>query len=265
MMFGDEKGSFTGAAGRCIGAFEQAEGGVLLLDEVGELTYLAQSVILRILDDKNIMRMGSSDEFPVDVRILATTNRSLEAMVEEGTFRRDLLYRLNRLTISIPPLRQRRAEVPLLIDFFRERSCELYGRLIKGFQPEALQALERFPWPGNVRQLRNVIESAVARCKGDMIEPSHLPDYVFNGKSSPKNGSTIDEQSWRLRDPISLKDQLSLWEVQLIRRAMNAAAGDRTTASRLLRIPVRTLSYKLKLHGLLSTEWSKEPVDKLLS
>lgn len=265
ILFGHEKGSFTGATDRHIGAFEHTDGGVILLDEIGELTLAAQSVILRVLDDKQITRVGSSREFSVDVRILATTNRSLAAMVEEGTFRRDLFYRLNRLTLTIPPLRQRRAEIPLLINLFQEAFCKSYSRSIGGFQPEALEVLERFTWPGNIRQLRNVIESAVLRCKGDTIGLFHLPDYVINNKLLPKSRPTFGDKAQKLRDSISLKDQLSLWEVQLIRHAMNATAGDRTAASRLLRIPVRTLSYKLKLHGLVDTDWSKKPVDELLS
>jgi transcriptional regulator with PAS, ATPase and Fis domain len=208
------------------------------------------------------MRVGSSRELLVDVRILATTNRSLAAMVEEGTFRRDLFYRLSRLTLSIPPLRKRRAEIPLLSDLFREELCQEYGRSISGFRPEALDALERFSWPGNIRQLRNVVESAILRCKGDMIELSHLPDYVINNKASPNSRSVFRNDAWCPREPISLKDQLSLWEVQLIRNAMSATAGDRTAASRLLQIPIRTLSYKLKLHGLLDTDWSKETRDE---
>jgi len=265
VLFGHENGSFTGATDCCVGALEQTDGGVLLLDEIGELTLAAQSVILRVLDDKKIARVGSSREISLDVRILATTNRSLVSMVEEGTFRRDLFYKINRVTLSIPPLRERQKEIPLLIDLFRDEFCKSYTRIIRDFRPETRDALERFSWPGNIRQLRNVVESAVVRCKGDMIELFHLPDYVVNNKPSPKSASVSVKQTWQLREPISLKDQLSLWEVQLIRRAMKATAGNRSAASQLLRIPLRTLSYKLKLHGLLESDWSKRPEEKLLS
>jgi DNA-binding NtrC family response regulator len=265
VLFGHESDSFPGASDCCVGALEQAVGGVLLLDEIDKLTLASQSVVLRLLDDKKITLVGSSQEISVDVRILATTNRCLAAMVEEGTFRRDLFYRINRDTLSIPPLRERQKEIPLLIELFREEFCKTHACFVRGFSPETRDALERFYWPGNIRQLRNVVESAVARCKGDMIELSHLPDYVISNKPSPKTASVFAEQNWQLREPISLKDQLSLWEVQLIQRAMSATAGNRNAASQLLRIPLRTLSYKLKLHGLLDTDWSKTPVEELLS
>src|SRR5688572_2585989 len=187
-LFGHEKGAFTGAQARRAGLFCDGDGGTVLLDEVGELPAALQVKLLRVLQERVVRPVGSSEEVPVDVRILAATNRDVEADVEQGRFRQDLYYRLNVIRLSLPPLRDRREDVPLLADKFRERFAHEMGKDIVGFTPDALRAIERYDFPGNVRELENIVERAVALAGSRVIGLGDLPQAVSGQLGAPEPG-----------------------------------------------------------------------------
>jgi two-component system NtrC family response regulator len=181
-LFGHEKGAFTGADRPKIGRFEQASGGTLFLDEVGEMSPAIQAKLLRVLQERKIERLGGVKPVDVDVRILTATNRNLERMVQEGTFREDLYYRLKVVTMTIPPLRERREEIPILAELFVKQLGHEMGRGAMGIEPAVLDRLFHHSWPGNVRELRNVIQRAIVLCEGDDIRPTHI---VLETKAPP--------------------------------------------------------------------------------
>ena len=184
-LFGHEKGAFTGADRKRIGKFEQASGGTLFLDEVGDMPPLVQAKVLRLLQEQKFERVGGNETIQTDVRIITATNRNLEAMVEVGEFREDLLYRLNGVTIRIPPVRERRSDLEPLISHFLGRSVRAMSRLdIEGVGPDALSVLLKYDWPGNVRELESVVRQAVLNCNGPVIAAEHLPAEVRAGGSS---------------------------------------------------------------------------------
>ncbi|RLA95000.1 MAG: sigma-54-dependent Fis family transcriptional regulator, partial [Deltaproteobacteria bacterium] len=166
-LFGYEKGAFTGAYAQTIGKFEYADGGTLFLDEISTLKPELQAKLLRVIEEKRIQRIGSARPIPVDVRIIAATNMDLKKMVEEGKFRQDLYFRLNVLPIQLPPLRERKDDIPLLLDYFVKKFNEKYRRKVKGFSPEAVEALKQYQWPGNVRELENLVERMVVLSDGE--------------------------------------------------------------------------------------------------
>ncbi|GAB4331584.1 MAG: sigma 54-interacting transcriptional regulator [Candidatus Abyssubacteria bacterium] len=174
-LFGHEKGAFTGAQYRRKGKFELADGGTLFLDEIGEISQKMQVDLLRVLDEKNIRRVGGEKEISVDFRLIAATNKDLEASVEAGTFRNDLYYRLNVFSIVIPPLRERRSDIPLLAEHFLKKYCENTNKHIESIAADAMDLMVNHAWPGNVRELENAIERAVVVCKSNVIGPEHLP------------------------------------------------------------------------------------------
>ena len=183
-LFGHEKGSFTGAERRRIGKFEQCNGGTLFLDEVGDMSPLVQGKVLRLLQEQRFERVGGNDTIETDVRLLAATNRPLEEMVESGDFRGDLFYRLNVVTILLPPLRERAADIPLLLQYFLTRvRKELNKPEIEGISPEALHALQQYSWPGNIRELQSVVRQCVLKATGPVIVPDFLPRSVFDSDS----------------------------------------------------------------------------------
>jgi DNA-binding NtrC family response regulator len=180
-LFGHEKGAFTGAAERRLGRFELANGGTLFLDEIGEAPLNTQVKLLRVLEQREVMRVGGHEPLRVDVRVVAATNRPLREHVEEGTFRPDLYYRLNVLTIYLPPLRERREDIPLLVRRFIQEFSERHDRPFHGISPEALQILIEYPWPGNVRELRNLVESMVVLSPGREITADDIPREIRDG------------------------------------------------------------------------------------
>ncbi len=259
MLFGHEKGAFTGAARRSIGMFEQADGGILFLDEVGELSASAQAGLLRAVETKKIARLGSSTEMTVDVRVIAATHCHIEDMVREGTFREDLLYRINTITFELPPLRKRRDEIEPLAALFLKRANESWGRSVKAIHPAAMEKLREYDWPGNIRQLRNVIERGVLCCRGDQMALSDLPQPILNARYPKSIRPPAPALADGTDEPIlPYKEQLRLWEVDTIRQAMQRSAGNQRAAARLLRIPRSTLAYKLEAYGLAAERWDVE-------
>lgn len=244
-FFGHERGAFTGAVNRAIGVFERANGGVLFLDEIGELTLGAQAALLRAIETRRITRVGASTELAVDVRIVAATHCDLDAMVEDGTFRQDLFFRLNGVKLDVLPLRERSDEIEALVRLFVDRARQEWGARVRDVTREAMEVILRYGWPGNVRQLKNAVERAVLLCTSDSIGVSDLPDYVFE----------VAAQKSETRPPVSalpdlgLREQMLKYERALIEEALRRAAGNRRAAAKLLRIPVRTFFRKMRAPG----------------
>ena len=230
-FFGHEKGSFTGADAQRAGRFEQADGGTLFLDEIGELPESMQAKLLRVLEDRTVERVGGHRPITVDFRLLAATNRTLEDEVDAGRFRRDLLYRLDVIRLTIAPLSARPTDVGLLAESLITSVAQRLGLPERRLSPEALEVLSTHSWPGNVRELRNIIERGLIMAQGQTIGPEHLPSFV------PLNEPSPDQVS-----PISLADR----ERQAILEALERANGHREEAAKLLGISVRTLYNRLK-------------------
>src|SRR5437870_2467089 len=240
-LFGHEKGSFTGAHAEKKGLFEVADRGTLFLDEIGELDVGMQAKLLRALQERRIRRVGATHELPVDVRVVAATNRDLRAMVADGRFRDDLYYRINVLSIDVPPLRERRDDIPVLIDYFLKKHTKNTSRLVRGLTPQTRRMLQDYGWPGNVRQLESAIERAILFCEGDMITPDDLPSEVrqesqaatTGGFKPPAEGISVDEA-----------------EQTLILQAMDQTDYNITKAAKLLGLTFRTLQYRLEKFGI---------------
>jgi len=256
-LFGHERGAFTGATQRKVGFFEKAHGGVLFLDEIGELSLSAQAALLRAVETKKVTRVGSTKEISVDVRIVTATHCDLEAMVKEGTFRQDLLYRLNAITFELPPLRERCDEIEPLIELFLERACEMLGQPPKVILCDVMAKLKRYKWPGNIRQLRNIIERSVLSCSGNSIELSDLPRRIREADRPITTAipfstlvASVDEKA-----DLSYKERLRQWETTLISEAMHRANGSQRAAARFLKMPRSTLIGKLEIFGLADKQW----------
>lgn len=245
LLFGHEKGAFTGAERTTPGLFEQASGGTLFLDEVAELSAASQVALLRILESKSVVRLGGEREIPIDVRVVVATHRDLEAMARDGSFREDLLFRLDPMTLRIPPLRERPEDVDPLIDHFLEHASRESGLASRAIDEEARAALRGYHWPGNVRELRNVIDRAVVVSTGARIGVADLPDRVrarAAAEAAPAREATEGDADFR--------DRVRAYETALIVRALERADGNQTKAAQLLRMPIRTLAYKLKAYGI---------------
>ena len=238
-LFGHERGAFTGAVTRKIGKFELAHRGTLFLDEISELYPELQVKLLRVLEERQIMRVGGSDTLDVDFRLVAATNRDLETEVEEGRFREDLYYRLKVVTLRIPPLRERAGDLPLLAEHYLQRFCDEHGKPPIHLGKAALETLERFAWPGNVRQLRNVMESAVIFHPGGEIGDEDLPAEVRQQIDLPDGGTAIQPAS----GPIRTMEEI---ERRAILETLARTGGHRAEAARILEIGLRTLQRKLK-------------------
>lgn len=264
-MFGHRKGSFTGAVSDKPGLFEAAHTGTLFLDEVGELPLSMQVKLLRAIQERNIRRIGGTDDIHVDVRIIAATNRDLEAGVAKGTFREDLYYRLNVILIRTPPLRERRSDIPLLVDYFLKRSKGKFSKGIEMVDPDAMRAIEGFDWPGNIRELENVLERAVALEPADKISLIALPagiqaQAVKNaGALAPRNvsihsGSTGTSLNVPAPDfsrgPINLDDVLGEVERAYLLKALDHTGGVKKKAADLLGMTFRSIRYRLKKLGI---------------
>jgi len=244
-LFGHERGAFTGAHQRRIGLIETASGGTLFLDEISELSPELQVKLLRVLEDRRIVRVGGSVSIPVDFRLVAATNRDLEEWVADGRFRQDLYYRLKVVTLEIPPLRQRPDDIPLLVQHFLALYNESLGRSVRGIRPEALDALVQQPWPGNVRELRNLMETLVLFCRGDEITLEDLPpEYRVPGREPAKRAA---DAPWHPRPMADI-------EKEAILRTLEFTKGHRGKAAQLLQIGLRTLQRKLKEYGEIGTD-----------
>jgi DNA-binding NtrC family response regulator len=238
-LFGAEKGAYTGAGERKIGKFEAAGGGTLLLDEIGDLPVHLQVKLLRFLQDREFSRLGGTAVLKSDVRIMAATNRDLEKAVAEGAFRADLYYRLDVIRIALPPLRERKEDIPPLIDHFLRKYAAREKKEIRGLSAEALALLTGHSYPGNVRELENAVERAVVFCEGETIRTEDLPKSL-----------TVRPETDLPSESDSLEDKVRRLEIREIREALQASGGVKSKAARLLGITERMLSYKVKIHGL---------------
>ncbi|MGI9107065.1 MAG: sigma-54-dependent transcriptional regulator [Pyrinomonadaceae bacterium] len=238
-LFGHEKGAFTGASARRQGCFELAHHGTLLLDEIAEMPALLQAKLLRVLEERSVRRLGGSQEIPVDVRVLAATNREPHQAVRTGAFREDLLYRLNVITIELPPLRQRKEDLPLLAQRLITQLAERHERPARHLSAPALEVLRSHHWPGNVRELRNVIERAIIICSGETIERHHIAPYPLDQRAHARSEDTIT---------LPVGTPIEEVERQMILRTLQKTDNNKTRAAELLQISLKTLHNKLRLY-----------------
>jgi two-component system response regulator HydG len=244
-LFGHEAGAFTGAVGRRIGKFEFANGGTLFLDEVGEMPTETQIKLLRVLEDRKVARIGANEENEVNVRMVAATNADLENAVREGRFREDLYYRIAVVTIDLPPLRERRADVPLLIDHFRKELSETHGRDVPDVSRTARQALIAHDWPGNIRQLRNTIERMLVLDSDGLLDVDDLPDDIVpTADGDGESGRSVSGADGLVGRPLADVERF------YIDQALELVDGKREDAAALLGIGERTLYRKIKEYGL---------------
>jgi DNA-binding NtrC family response regulator len=241
-LFGYEKGSFTGAAERRIGKLELADQGTLFLDEIGEMPLDMQVKLLRFLETREIMRVGGGSTLKLDVRLIAATNRDLALAVEQEEFRKDLYYRLKVVTLKIPPLRERIEDIPLLVSAFIEMFSQEHHKNVRAVSPDVLAVLVRHPWPGNIRELKNLVESLVVFARGEEISLADLPAEL---KEHPRSMAATPEES----APDELPSMAAL-EKQAILQALERTGGNRSKASQILGIGLRTLQKKLKDYGM---------------
>lgn len=237
-LFGYEKGAFTGAISTKVGRFELADGGTLLLDEVGELSLKSQVDFLRVLETKEFRRLGGTKLIKVDTRIIAATNRNLEEAVKQGDFREDLFYRLNVVPIKLPPLRERGDDIPLLVETFLPEFCTQHQRMPKEVSRETMRLLRLYAWPGNIRQLRNLMERLVVTVKDSTIQPTHLPEEI---QASKEDARTM---------VITLGTSIQEIERQIIERTLKEVTNHREKAAKVLGISLRSLQYKIKEYGI---------------
>lgn len=256
-MFGFEKGAFTGAIQKKVGKFELANGGTLLLDEITEMNTHLQAKLLRVIQEKEIDRIGGKMPFPVDVRIIATTNADVRKCIEEKKFREDLYYRLNVIPLKIPPLRERKGDVELLSRYFLKKYCNLNDKPLPILVEKTLNLLNSYDWPGNVRELENVIERAVLICQENTLLPEHLhlEDSAADGSAEEKMSSSQKESPVVTAEISQLKD-MTIWEMEkeLIFSTLNKVKGNKTKASEMLGISVRTMRNKLQEYNLKASE-----------
>ena len=234
-LFGHEKGAFTGANQTRKGRFEQADGGTLFIDEVGEISTSTQVKLLRVLQERAFERVGGNEQLQVDVRLIFATNRNLEELVRQGKFREDLFYRLKVVSVTLPPLRERRGDIPALVEHFLQRYNQENGKAIEAVSREAMDLLMRYAYPGNVRELQNIVELAVVMARGEVIATTDLPAEVGGEQSTLKPGY--------------LSAQVESLERTAIVQALEEAKGVQSQAAALLGITERNLRYKLKKYG----------------
>jgi two-component system response regulator AtoC len=254
-LFGHRKGAFTDANRDRKGLFEEASSGTLFLDEIGELPIGLQVKLLRVLQEGEVRRLGDSQDIKVDVRVVAATARDLSAEVGRGAFREDLFYRLNVFALHLPTLRERREDIPLLIDHFLARMNARMGLAVTGTSPEAMRVLIEYDWPGNVRELENSVERAIVLCEGSQIEVDALPERLRR-----RSAATTAAPPGELEDDdLSIKRASRRSEEALIRRALQKTRGNRTRAAELLEISHRALLYKIKEYGINVGRDARDP------
>ncbi len=243
-LFGHEKGAFTGAVREKKGLFQEASNGTLFLDEIGEMTPPMQVKLLRALQEKTVRKVGGNREEPVDVRIIAATNRDLAGLIESGEFREDLFYRINVIPIELPPLRERREDISLLTDHFLRKFGEQMGTEPARFSMEAIRVLENYPWPGNVRELENLVERCLALASSDSIETSDLPSHLSQQASDPSDTISLPD------DGLNLEDYLEGIRARLMSEALERTDNVQTQAAELLGMSFRSFRYYAKKAGL---------------
>ena len=258
-LFGYEKGAFTGATHRRVGKIEQAHHGTVFLDEIGDMPFSLQAKMLRLLEEKSIERLGGREMIPVDVRIIAATNRDLEAAIEEGRFREDLYYRLKVITIWLPPLSERPDDIPLLTEYFLTRHAAEAGIDNPGIAEETLARLTGYPWPGNVRELSNTLQKALIFNRGAPLTPEDIDQVII--KKQPAKGeeeNSRDEilKEWIHRE-LTLHDRENMFDAYMdrfasliISQALNLTGGNRSRAAKLLGLSRPTLHSKIEKYGL---------------
>ncbi|MCB9209244.1 MAG: sigma-54-dependent Fis family transcriptional regulator [Ignavibacteriales bacterium] len=238
-LFGHEKGAFTGATNQRIGRFEEADGGTLFIDEVGDIPLQAQVKLLRAIQFGEIQKLGGNSTIKVDVRIITATHRDLESMIKNGEFREDLFYRLNVVSIHLPSLRQRKSDIPILVDHLIKKHAEINQKIISSISSEAMDQLMKYQYPGNIRELENIIERAVVLCRGDLITKSDLPAQI--GKISEK----------KIFDPTDLEDgyeeKVRSFEKEIIFEALSRTNGNKSAAARILNITERHLRSRIEI------------------
>lgn len=255
-LFGHERGSFTGAHAEKKGLFEIADRGTLFLDEIGELDVTMQAKLLRALQERKIRRVGGTREISVDVRVIAATNRDLRAMVQNGRFRDDLYYRINVLSIDVPPLRERRNDIPVLINFFLKKHSRNASHPIKGLSPETQQILENYSWPGNVRQLESAIERAILLCETEFIIVEDLPTEIRQEAGAAESSNVLFKLP---TGGLNFEDV----ERSLIMQAMERTNYNITKSAKLLGLTFRTLQYRLEKFGIKRPDKNDGDVDEV--
>ena len=248
-LFGHEKGAFTGAAARRQGKFEQADGGTLFLDEIGDMSHNVQAKLLRALEERRIERLGSNDSIPVNVRIVSATHRPLEQEIAAGNFRADLFYRLRVVTIDIPPLRDRREDIPMLAETFARGASERYDLPLRQIAQSALRKLIDYDWPGNVRELKNTIERAAIMAEGEEITAEALPDEII---PSIQKSRAVESDDGALRVPFTaeFREDRKEFERRYISRCLEHTHGNVTRAAEILGMHRQSLQHKLRQLGL---------------
>ena len=256
-LFGHVKGSFTGAVANRSGLLASAGEGTVFLDEIGEMPHPTQVKLLRVLQERKVKPVGSTDEIPFEARILAATNKRLEGEVKSGRFRQDLFYRLNVIGIDLPPLRERKGDIRILANFFLEKMREELCRANLRFAPEALQLLEKYSFPGNVRQLQNIVERAATLCEGDLLQPSTLPPSLRGEREASASSGQV-----AISVGFSLERHLDEAERHHLLAALEKAGGVKTRAAELLGLTFRSFRYRLAKHGLSDRdELDSKPVN----
>lgn len=241
-LFGHEKGAFTGALFQHLGKFEQAQGGTLFLDEIGDLSPALQAKLLRAIQEKTFERVGGNKTIRVDVRVISATHQDLEQSIQDGRFRQDLYFRLNVVSLFLPPLRERREDIPLLVDYFLKKFGRENNTETLEVSKEARELLLRYPYPGNVRELENLVERAVVLCRGPLITTRDLPFHLKEGVREPEGVAFSSN--------LTLPEQLEELEKHLVHQALKETGGVQTRAAEKLGISERVLRYKLQKYGL---------------
>jgi len=257
-IFGHVKGAFTGAIRDRKGRFKQADGGTILLDEIGCMSLSGQAKLLRVLEEREFEPVGSSITIPVDVRVIASSKVNLRQSVEEGRFREDLYYRLNVFSIAMPRLRERKEDIPLLVMHFLRKYNLTIGKEITEISPETLELMMQYNWPGNIRELKNAVEHAVIVAKDPVILPSHLPsnfgiDHYDKQQSESSGGFHLPDMT-----ELSLRDRLNFLEKEIVLDTLNRANGIKKQAAKMLHIDPRNFSYLLRKHHLIDTDHTGE-------
>ncbi|MGH7454690.1 MAG: sigma-54 interaction domain-containing protein, partial [bacterium] len=248
-LFGYEKGAFTGADSRKKGRFELAHNGTIFLDEIGDVSAGVQTKLLRVLQEKEISRLGSNEPIKVDVRVVTATNRDLEQALSNGLFREDLYYRLNVIPIFLPPLRERREDIPLLIDHFIKRYSKLNNKTMLGIAEDALELCEAYDWPGNVRELENAIENAIVLGEGETLLAGHLP-VTLSMRKTTLDGFAAESDDDFFPGGSSYREKMEAAEKKILEEAIRQADGNKSEAAKHLGISLRTMRYKIQKYRL---------------
>lgn len=260
-LFGHERGSFTGAQNRRVGKFEQCCGGTILLDEIGDMSFLLQSKLLRLLQEQRFERVGGNETIQTDVRLIAATNRDLERMVDEGKFRSDLYYRINGITIFLPPLRQRREDIPLLVESFLKRYAHELEKNVQGVSADALQLLVDYSWPGNIRELQSVVKQSLLRSTGPVILPAFLPDEIQHAAKQRISVALPDDIPSDLEPFVDERlasgtgnlyaEVIEMMEKYTLMRVLRMTSGNQSKAAEILGITRGSLRHKIRALGIV--------------